>query len=200
MLVARAGERGRVAVTPLEPSQSRTLPLACRIVPPSDHIHEPEVEGQELVAPDVVGQEDADDDALPAPSVGTSAPRIQAASPLPKMRHDLRTPLNQIIGYTELLQETAGDDVQPDLAKIRTAALNLLDGLNRAFDQIAGMITGTTPEAPPVESIPRSLAATRAQVTPADEAAHPSPYRGARLLVVDDNEMNRAVLSQRLQR
>ena len=29
---------------------------------------------------------------------------------LKRLRHDLRTPLNQIIGYTEILVETAAED------------------------------------------------------------------------------------------
>ena len=48
--------------------------------------------------------------------------------------HDLRTPLNQIIGYSEMLAEQAEEEGQagfvPDLQKIQTAGRQLLALLN----------------------------------------------------------------------
>jgi class 3 adenylate cyclase len=50
------------------------------------------------------------------------------------IRHNLRTPLNQIIGYSEMLQEEAGDlgleAYVPDLQKIHTAGTQLLTLIN----------------------------------------------------------------------
>jgi adenylate cyclase len=53
---------------------------------------------------------------------------------LSNIRHSLRTPLNQIIGYSEMLQEEAEDfglqAYTPDLAKIRAAGAQLLGLIN----------------------------------------------------------------------
>ena len=58
---------------------------------------------------------------------------------LSHLRHDLRTPINQIIGYSELLIEEAADaghedDYGPDLQKIRGAAKTLLNLINDSLD------------------------------------------------------------------
>ena len=51
-------------------------------------------------------------------------------SALAKLRHDLRTPINHILGYSELVAEELADDgitsVAGDLEKIRNAAQQLL--------------------------------------------------------------------------
>ena len=53
---------------------------------------------------------------------------------LSHLRHDLRTPINQIIGYSELLVEETGDaghtSYASDLEKIRLAAKTLLNLIN----------------------------------------------------------------------
>ncbi len=57
---------------------------------------------------------------------------------LANMSHELRTPLNAIIGYSELLQEEAGDfgytDFIPDLEKIRTSGRHLLAIISDVLD------------------------------------------------------------------
>jgi signal transduction histidine kinase len=57
---------------------------------------------------------------------------------LANMSHELRTPLNAIIGYSELLEEEAGDRGQtalvPDLEKIQTAGRQLLTVINDILD------------------------------------------------------------------
>ncbi|MGH8489078.1 MAG: histidine kinase dimerization/phospho-acceptor domain-containing protein [Gammaproteobacteria bacterium] len=54
------------------------------------------------------------------------------------LRHELRTPINHIIGYSELLLEEAKDSqLEPftgDLQKIHTAGKTLLGMLNALFD------------------------------------------------------------------
>jgi CheY-like chemotaxis protein len=54
------------------------------------------------------------------------------------MSHELRTPLNAIIGYSEILQEDAGDAGQqqfvPDLKKIEGAGRHLLGLINDILD------------------------------------------------------------------
>ncbi|MDE3167856.1 MAG: response regulator [Acidobacteriota bacterium] len=57
---------------------------------------------------------------------------------LANMSHELRTPLNAIIGYSEMLQEEAGDagqeDFVPDLKKIQAAGRHLLELINAVLD------------------------------------------------------------------
>ena len=57
---------------------------------------------------------------------------------LANMSHELRTPLNAIIGYSQMLQEEAGDEGQdgylPDLAKIENAGKHLLNLINDILD------------------------------------------------------------------
>ena len=61
--------------------------------------------------------------------------------PLPAgLVHDLRTPLTQIIGYTEMLMEQAHDDGNdgyvPDLQKVRAAGYRLLALLDENFQSV----------------------------------------------------------------
>jgi len=57
---------------------------------------------------------------------------------LANMSHELRTPMNAIIGYSEMLQEEAGDsgrqDLIPDLEKINAAGKHLLSLINDILD------------------------------------------------------------------
>src|SRR5688572_8281857 len=66
--------------------------------------------------------------------------REMAKTPTPRggnLRHALRTPLNQIIGYSELLadeaQERGLEDLLSDLSKIRTAGTELLGLIERVL-------------------------------------------------------------------
>jgi len=107
--------------------------------------------------------------------------------------HDLRTPLNQIIGYSEMLAEQAQEDGQPsyvsDLQKIHSAGRRLLALLAHGEPLLASASFSET------EAIPGS----RPKDSPPIVAAVPSTPK-ALILVVDDNEMNRDVLSRRLER
>jgi signal transduction histidine kinase len=57
---------------------------------------------------------------------------------LANMSHEFRTPLNAIIGYTELINEEHGDTAAPeilaDLRRIRGAAVHLLDLIQDTLD------------------------------------------------------------------
>jgi signal transduction histidine kinase/DNA-binding response OmpR family regulator/HAMP domain-containing protein len=57
---------------------------------------------------------------------------------LANMSHELRTPLNAIIGYSELLEESAGDnghdDYVTDLRKVQSAGRHLLALINDVLD------------------------------------------------------------------
>ena len=78
----------------------------------------------------------------PASTQGTLSPFLQALQSndletLTQLRHALRTPLNQIIGYSEMLMESIGDlqaeRLLGDIKKVHTAGGQLLALFNDAL-------------------------------------------------------------------
>lgn len=117
------------------------------------------------------------------------------------LRHDLRTPLNQIIGYAELVAEHLGDSAEPrtreDLGRIAQAARSLADLITREIQPGRLRLTGGVPapaDGPPAGGGPSTEAESFAtgQFVPA-----PIP---AKILIVDDHAENCAVLQRRLER
>jgi class 3 adenylate cyclase len=120
-----------------------------------------------------------------------------------QLRHDLRTPLHQIIGYAELLEDEVKDAGQDkfvaDLQKVRTAAQRALEVLDQVFPPGSGEPTGPlvfreagTADDPPPRVVPEEA------VPPPRVPAEPIEPGSVSLLVVDDNELNRDMLSRRL--
>jgi sigma-B regulation protein RsbU (phosphoserine phosphatase) len=123
---------------------------------------------------------------------------------LHQLYHDLRTPVNHIIGYSELMQEQAQESghlsLLPDLGKIHEAARTWLElmsgyliGLRSQPDAEGGGSAGETsldlglgPGVGFQTPLPRSAEATRPDV--------------GSLLIVDDDPANRDMLSRRLER
>lgn len=107
--------------------------------------------------------------------------------------HDLRTPLNQIIGYTELMVEQAADAGQellvPDLQKVKDAGRQMLALIG---DNFAPVENGTLEAERPteIESLPAR----------AVKHEHAGGMAQGSILVVDDNEANRDVLSRQLEK
>ena len=106
-----------------------------------------------------------------------------------QLLHDLRSPLNQIIGYSEMLSEDAQaqerHEVVTDLDRIGAAGRRVLALLEENFTVAPG------PVALPVagdESSSEGTTLAGVNIAP------------GRLLVVDDDEVNRDVLSRRLTR
>jgi class 3 adenylate cyclase len=130
--------------------------------------------------------------------------------PLAKLRHDLRTPVNQILGYSELLQEEAEEKGETsfvaDLGKIQLAARQLLKIVDTALAAparppvSAGPLPGAaSPEAPaPTAPIVFREDAPAPSPTETSSPSLPSISGVGHVLVVDDNEMNRDMLSRRL--
>lgn len=120
--------------------------------------------------------------------------------------HDLRTPLNQIIGYSQLLLEQAQEQGQksfvPDLQKTHTAGKQLLALINDNFHSICAPGTPTTVVPAREEHTAPIEAETTAEVFAEDPAAGELASGATQgfVLVVDDIEANRDVLSRRLQR
>ncbi len=119
---------------------------------------------------------------------------------LAEMRHTLRTPLNHIIGYSEMLLEEAEErdleDFAADLQKIQTAGKRLLGLLNDLFDPATIRPSSVQQAA--------NVTPTSALFRDPESRSHPEDRSPAihalcgRLLVVDDNESNRDMLSRRL--
>ena len=124
------------------------------------------------------------------------------------LRHDLRTPINAIKGYGEMLREDAADGgagaLVADLDKLLGEATLLLD-------RIDGLVAFSGSDAPPSDGT--GAAATEADapvkmvesllkaVRPiAEKEADRAAIQPSRILVVDDNASNRDLLSRRLQR
>jgi adenylate cyclase len=142
-------------------------------------------------------------------------PDAQAAKPK-SLRHQLRTPLNQIIGYGEMLQEEAQDagheQYLADLERIGIAARNLLALIDKNVDPNAVEAASAAPAPPLAGPVVAASAAAPAPAAPlaaprgsASEVAvavapEATARSVARLLVVDDNEMNRDMLSRRLRK
>jgi class 3 adenylate cyclase/AmiR/NasT family two-component response regulator len=159
------------------------------------------------------------------PSDKPKPPAGAAPPPGSALRHDLRTPVNQIIGYSEMLdedaQEAGQEKMSADLKRIGQAARSLLPLIDRIPDELAA---SAKPAAPAIPSPPRLPApAPEAAAAPRPAAKRPSaaatpqfddtpspatlviraavskPADGTdKLLVVDDNELNRDMLSRRL--
>jgi two-component system, sensor histidine kinase and response regulator len=119
----------------------------------------------------------------------------------PTVLHDLRTPLNQIIGYSEMLVEQAEDEglaFVPDLQKILISGRHLLGAINDNFDVAAEKDVTVRPIAQPIARANGSTSA-RVGTSTEERSPHAAPLAGA-ILVVDDGHQNRDVLSKRLVR
>lgn len=110
-----------------------------------------------------------------------------------KIRHDLRSPINQIIGFAEMLREDAEaaglESFVGDLHKIESAARHMVD----LVDEFAAAHTGTAQaSAPPVVSRRPLLRPRAVSAVPQRE------FRKGRVLAVDDDPLNREMVTRRL--
>lgn len=120
-------------------------------------------------------------------------------SPLAKLRHDLRTPINHIMGYGELLAEDLADrglGGLEDLDRINAAARQLLDliGTRLSDESFSGIALQESIAAKDYSKVAGSLSST-----PADLTEHLPSVTG-HILIVDDHPDNRDVLAKRLTR
>jgi DNA-binding response OmpR family regulator len=115
------------------------------------------------------------------------------------VRHTLRTPLNHIIGYSEMLLEEADEHgleaFTADLQKIHKAGKQLLGFINDFFE--APTTTDKAPAHIPKPATADGLFRESKPDTHSSSATHPTAP--GRILIVDDNESNRDMLSRRLQ-
>jgi class 3 adenylate cyclase len=124
------------------------------------------------------------------------------------LRHDLRTPINAIQGYGEMLREDAADGG----AEVLVADLDkLLGEATLLLDRIDGLVTFSGGDAPPSDGTDPAaieISAPARMVESLLKAVRPVTAKEAdlvavqpsRILVVDDNASNRDLLTRRLQR
>jgi phosphoserine phosphatase RsbU/P len=124
---------------------------------------------------------------------------VSAPSELSKLRHDLRTPINHILGYSELLGEDLADQGFKeigDLEKIQIAARQLLSLIDHSLSDEAFHLTSTGLVTTTIEK-----SETPKFHSPAHQESPDLPAGvTGRILVVDDNEENREMLAKRLER
>ena len=137
-----------------------------------------------------------------------------------RVRHDLRTPLNQILGYSEMLAEDATssgqESLRTDLNKIQQAARTMIRLLDEMFisspvdaspePEISSLGTSESRSLLDAKGFVPGAANDRKQGCEASaeliQAEPDVSMRSApgRILVVDDNEANRDMLCRRLAR
>ena len=119
-----------------------------------------------------------------------------------ELRHDLRTPINGIKGFAELLLEDlddiGGNSLRSDFTRLLAEVNTLLAGLDRIVNFNRDRTNGglVTASDTPADS---SMAALVKSIRPVDTKPLP-PEETGYILVVDDIEANRELLSRRLRR
>lgn len=120
-----------------------------------------------------------------------------SAAELSQLQHDLRTPVNHIRGYAEIIEEQAAErgleGLIPDLRRIQSAARTWLALMEQQLLPVADGLAGAGAARPSLSG------ATLQAVPPRDESAEPVSI-GAQVLVVDDDAGNRDILVRRLER
>lgn len=116
-----------------------------------------------------------------------------------KLRHDLRTPLNAIIGYGEMLQEDLEDIGEDRFSSDLTAMLAEAGNLLRNIDGIVDFSRSRKKAQGATGPNGGMFSELAASLRPVETAATDDAAAG-HILVVDDLESNRAVLSRRLVR
>lgn len=118
------------------------------------------------------------------------APEVDA-----RLRHDLRTPMNAILGYSEMVVEDFADELPPrlltDISRIISESRTLLAEIDEPVEPDED---GSRAD----DDIDVTIAADLARTMTARPASH--AQEAGRILVVDDTASNRDLLSRRLTR
>jgi adenylate cyclase len=121
-----------------------------------------------------------------------------------KLRHDLRTPLNAVKGYSELIMEEAREtdrqDLIADVGKLLAAAEQLLGQVDKLIS-LTDAAALRSPDTFPLAGAPsRDLVVQVMQSIQPIAPTHRRDQSSSRILVVDDMAANRELLSRRLTR
>jgi DNA-binding response OmpR family regulator len=109
-----------------------------------------------------------------------------------RLRHAMRTPLTSIQGYVELLLEEHGNaPVGDDLRRIHVASARLAQLID-TVEHIYRVRVGAAHHEPLVASVDATRAAHELEANP------DIVFKGGSILVIDDDEANRTLLSRRL--
>jgi sigma-B regulation protein RsbU (phosphoserine phosphatase) len=129
---------------------------------------------------------------------------------LAQLRHDLSTPINQILGYSELLEEEVGAEqaeLVTDLRKIRLAANTMLSMVRgRLSVDLLASAVGARPSKAVGEPVLAADLAADLAVEDDDSEGLQQPRavvkasKPGRILAVDDDALNLDVLAKRLTR
>jgi class 3 adenylate cyclase len=109
----------------------------------------------------------------------------ESRTALRRLQHEMRTPLGQIIGYSEMLLEEARES--------SPSFVSDLEKIHRAADELLGVVDQTLK----TDAGPSAPAASGEQATSGEGDA---AANSGRILVVDDEPNNRDMLSRRLER
>ena len=120
-------------------------------------------------------------------------------SRLSELRHDLRNPIGQVLGYAEMLiedlTETPSANLVSDLQKVQNAGKKMLEIVDARITASA-LWEGQMPAPAAASVVPPPPDAA----SDADEPIAPAAEQRGRILVVDDVPDNRDVLVRRLTR
>lgn len=155
--------------------------------------------GQEHLLPDLQKIHTAGGQLLALINEGLAPWKLETGRvDLDSMRLEMRTPLNLIIGYAELSQEMMDDSgnlrITADLQKITAAAHNLLTMFNS--QTFPAQINTTSRHNLPGGSADATLGRSTSFLRKVDAEGSGN----GRILLIDDNEMNRNMLGRRLER
>ncbi|WP_426424899.1 adenylate/guanylate cyclase domain-containing protein [Bradyrhizobium genosp. A] len=133
---------------------------------------------------------------------GSASAELDLAQFKAKLRHDLRTPLNAVKGYSELIIEDARDNGREqllnDAEKMVAAAQQLLKQVDRLVAMTDSRAIGTRDSLPLFVTSQQDLVGqVIASIGPARSRHRSQP---SSILVVDDILANRELLSRRLSR
>jgi adenylate cyclase len=122
-----------------------------------------------------------------------------------RLRHDLRTPLNAVKGYSELIMEEARDSgrehLVADAGRILAAAEQLLSQIERLVAMTDPAALGMPESLPLLVTPSRELVGQVMQsISPIASTRTRDQGHSSRILVVDDILANRELLSRRLSR
>lgn len=114
-----------------------------------------------------------------------------------QLRHDLRTPINAVKGYAEMLMEDAMEAGHTSMVSDMRKLLDAADGLLDRIDALVAFTGSADAEAAKM-ALPNAARVMSAISDP--DAGRKARRVTGRILVVDDNEANRELLARRLTR